>query len=167
MKIFTVSFFGHRQLENAIELEQKLETVVRQLLLEKEYVEFLVGRDGEFDLLAASVIRRCKREVRNDNSSLVWVLPYETADHRNNCEAYLDYYDEIEVADIAGHYKSAFQTRNRRMVDRSDLAIFCVQRKTGGAWQTFLYAQKLGKRYLNLDREYGVSNKFYSIYRYL
>lgn len=126
MNTYTVSFFGHRQLENAIELEQKLETVVRQLLLEKEYVEFLVGRDGEFDLLVASVIKRCKWEVRNDNSSLVWVLPYETVDYRNNCEAYLDYYDEIEVADIAGHYKSAFQTRNRRMVDRSDFVIFCI-----------------------------------------
>lgn len=152
MKIFTVSFFGHRQLENAIELEQKLETVVRQLLLEKEYVEFLVGRDGEFDLLAVSVIRRCKREVRNDNSSLVWVLPYETADHRNNCEAYLDYYDEIEIADTAGHYKSAFQTRNRRMVDRSDLAIFCVQRKTGGAWQTMNYALRANKNVWNIGR---------------
>lgn len=107
MNTYTVSFFGHRQLENAIELEQKLETVVRQLLLEKEYVEFLVGRDGKFDLMVASVIRRCKREVRSNNSSLVWIFPYETADYRNNREAYLDYYDEIEVADTAGHYKSA------------------------------------------------------------
>ena len=43
---------------------------------EKEYVEFLVGRNGEFDLLAASVIHRCKRTIRGDNSAMVWVMPY-------------------------------------------------------------------------------------------
>ncbi|MBQ8909989.1 MAG: hypothetical protein IJY91_02990 [Oscillospiraceae bacterium] len=42
-----------------------MEKVVRNLLREKQYVEFLVGRDGDFDLLVASVIRQCKRECRS------------------------------------------------------------------------------------------------------
>jgi len=153
MKIFTVSFFGHRYLDDTIYAEQELEKQIRKLLLEKEYVEFLVGRDGDFDILAASVIRRMKRTVRSDNSSLVWVLPYETADYRENREAYEEYFDVIEVcaASAGGHFKGAFQARNRAMVDRSNLVVFCIQHESGGAWQTMKYAKKQGIPYINLN----------------
>lgn len=152
MQAFTVSFFGHRIIKDSVRMEQKLEVMICKLLNEKDYVEFLVGRDGEFDLMAASAIRRCKREYRDDNSSLVWVLPYETAQFRNNEEAFREYYDEIEVCEISGekHFKEAHRTRNRVMVDRSDLVVFCVQHESGGAWQTMQYALQKGVRYINL-----------------
>ena len=51
MKTYTVSFFGHRQIDYSIEIENHLERLVCKLLLEKEYVVFLVGRDGAFDQL--------------------------------------------------------------------------------------------------------------------
>ena len=63
LDFFTVSFFGHRRLERSFVVEQRLETIIDSLLREKEYVEFLVGRDGEFDLLVASVVKRCKRRM--------------------------------------------------------------------------------------------------------
>ena len=153
MNTYTVSFFGHRMIDNALEIENGLEQFIRTLLQEHQYVEFLVGRDGEFDQLVSSVIRRCKREYRSDNSSHIWVLPYLTAEYRNNEESFRDYYDEIEVCEAAagGHYKNAHQTRNRAMVDRSDLVVFCIQRGSGGAWQTMKYAKKQGKNYINLN----------------
>lgn len=153
MEVFTVSFFGHRMIENALEIESRLERLIRTLLREHEYIEFLVGRDGEFDQLVSSTIRRCKREYRSDNSSHIWVLPYVTAEFRDNEESFRDYYDEIEVCEAAAgsHYKNAHQTRNRAMVDRSDLIVFCIQRGSGGAWQTMKYAQKRGKNYINLN----------------
>ena len=46
MNLYVVSFFGHRQIDNVFVIEQRLETMIRELLLSKEYVEFLVGRDG-------------------------------------------------------------------------------------------------------------------------
>ena len=153
METFTVSFFGHRQIENVFAVERKLEKIICDLLNRKEYVEFLVGRDGEFDLLAASIIKRCKQSVRDDNSALVWVLPYSTAEFRNNEEAYLDYYDEIEIYDEACHYKKAHQMRNRAMVDRSDLVVFCVEHKSGGAYQTMKYANRQGTNYINILEE--------------
>lgn len=108
--------------------------MIKELLVTKQYVEFLVGRDGDFDLLVASVIRRCKRECRSDNSSLVWVLPYITADFRNNEESYREYFDEVEVFSGA-HYKSAFQQRNRDMVLcealHNTIAMFCPIHKLG------------------------------------
>lgn len=153
MQIFTVSFFGHRIIENALEIENRLEQLIRTLLRKHEYVEFLVGRDGEFDQIVSSTIRRCKRGYCSDNSSHIWVLPYLTAEFRDNEEAFRDYYDEIEVCEAAAgsHYKNAHQTRNGAMVDRSDLVVLCIQHERGGAWQTMKYAKKQGKNYINLN----------------
>ena len=149
MQVYTVSFFGHRRLCDPIRIERRLEEVIKELLLTRQYVEFLVGRDGDFDIIAASVIHRCKRKYRDDNSSLVWVLPYMTADFRDNEEFYQEYYDDIEV--FSGtHYKSAFQQRNRDMVNRSHLAIFAVNKAEGGAYSTMKYAAAQGIDSLNL-----------------
>ena len=153
MQPFTVSFFGHRMIDNALEIENRLEQLIRTLLHEHEYIEFLVGRDGEFDQLVSSTIRCCKREYRNDNCAHIWVLPYLTAEFRNNEESFRDYYDEIEVCEVAAgsHYKNAHQTRNRAMVDRSDFVVFCIQQVSGGAWQTMKYAKKQGIPCINLN----------------
>ena len=91
--IFHCQFFGHRQIDNFFEIALLLEKLIRDLMLSKEYVEFLVGRDGNFDQLVSSTVLRCKRTVRDDNSSLIWIMPYLTAEYRNNEEAYNKYYD--------------------------------------------------------------------------
>ena len=152
MEVFTVSFFGHRVIEEPLRIERRLENLIRKLLKENEYVEFLVGRDGEFDQLVSSAIRRCKREYRSDNSAHICMLPYITAEFRDNEESCRDYYDEIEVCEAAAgsHFKAAFQARNRAMVNRSHLVVFCIDHHSGGAWQTFRYAQQQGIPYINL-----------------
>ena len=153
MDTFTVSFFGHRVIENPLAVERRLEMLLRDLLTRHAYVEFLVGRDGDFDQLVSSVIRRCKRTVRADNSSHVWVMPYETAEFRDNEPSFREYYDEIEICEksASAHYKRAYQIRNREMADRSNLIIFCVSRKSGGAWQTMQYVRKQGIPYRNIS----------------
>ena len=153
MITYAVSFFGHRQIDNVFTIEEHLETIIRELLLSKEYVEFLIGRDGEFDQLVASTVRRCKRAVRDDNSALVLVLPYPTAEFLNNEQSFHEYYDEIEICAESAekHFKSAHQTRNRSMVDRSDLVVFCVERNSGGAYQTMRYAKKVNANIINLS----------------
>lgn len=150
MNTYTVSFFGHRQIYDVIQVERRLEMLIRRLLTEKPFVEFLVGRDGDFDQLVSSVIHRCQRTLRSDNSSHVWVLPYPTAEYLNNANAYRDYYDEVEVCEATRHYKAAFQFRNRSMVDRSDLVICYIDHKSGGAYQAVCYAQKSGIPCINL-----------------
>ena len=74
MNLFAVSFFGHREVDDPFVIEQQLEAIIRELLHTKEYVEFLVGRDGEFDQLVSSTVRRCKRTIQatvtmNNNGS--------------------------------------------------------------------------------------------------
>lgn len=151
MDTCTVSFFGHRYIDNPLYIGEALYKLIGSLLRSKEYVELLVGRDGEFDQLVSSSIHRCKRDVREDNSAHVWVLPYVTADFRDYENDYREYYDEIEICNSAGgYYKAAFQARNRDMVDRSDLVVFFVERHEGGAFQAMRYAMRQNKQYINL-----------------
>ena len=150
--VYTVSFFGHRQIDRFFEAEEKVTELVRKLLVEKEYVEFLIGRDGEFDQIVASTVRRAKRDIRDDNSELIWVMAYPKAEYANSADSFDDYYDRVEVCDEAAksHPKAAIQVRNRCMVDRSDLVVCFVDHANGGAYQTMKYAEKTGKLVANM-----------------
>ena len=147
MEIYTVSFFGHREIKNALEVERKLEAKITELIQTKQYIEFLVGREGEFDILAASVVKRVKKQMDYGNCSLIWVLPYIKAEFRDNEKEFLEYYDDVEICEQStkAHFKSAMQIRNRAMVDRADLVICCIQHKNGGAYKTVQYAEKQDK----------------------
>lgn len=153
LEIFTVSFFGHREVERFRDTEQALENLIHRLLTEHEYVEILIGRNGEFDQLVASVVHRVRKRLDNSNSSLVLVLPYMTAEFRDNEDSFYDYYDEVEVSQSAsgGHFKAAMQTRNKEMVDRSHLVVFYVEHASGGAYQTLRYAKKNEVPYINIS----------------
>ena len=155
MKIYTVSFFGHRYIDNIFEVERKIEKIIKRLIYENEYVDFLVGRDGEFDLFVTSVIRRIKKDIGDCNSSLIWVMPYTKAEYENSRENFEEYYDEIEVCykSSISHPKSAIQIRNRCMIDRSDLVIFYVRQNSGGAYKAMEYAAKIGKKMINLCKD--------------
>ena len=93
--------------------------------------------------------------LKYGNTSFILVLPYIKAEYRNNEQSYLEYYDEIEICaeSAEGHYKSAIQVRNRNLVDRSNLVICYIQHKSGGAYKTIQYAEKQGKKILNLASE--------------
>ena len=155
MNIYTVSFFGHRYIERGIEIENRLDKLLHDLITQKEYVDFLIGRDGEFDILASAAIKRAVNNYAYGNSHFTLVLPYMKAEYRNNEKEFLDYYDEVEVCyeSSTAHPKAAIQLRNRSMVDRSDLVVCCVQHNSGGAYHTLQYAEKQGKRIINISDE--------------
>ena len=118
LNIYTVSFFGHRSIERASEVENRFDKLLHELIAQKEYVEFLIGRDGEFDLLASAAIKRAVREYGYGNTHFTLVLPYMKAEYRDNEKEYLDYYDEVEVCAESAetHPKSAILVRNRNLV---------------------------------------------------
>ncbi|WP_278291379.1 hypothetical protein [Ruminococcus flavefaciens] len=43
------------------------------------------------------------------------------------------------------------------MIDRADLVICCIQHKSGGAYRTIQYAEKQGKKIVNLADESGIT----------
>ena len=152
LDIFTVAFFGHRYIDNLFKVDELLEEQIRKLITEQEYIDFLVGRNGDFDQCASSTVLRVRKNVRDDNSSLILVLPYPTAEYLNNEVYFHDYYSDVDISYAASksHPKSAIQIRNREMVDKADLIICYIEKEEGGAWQTLKYAKDKEKAIINL-----------------
>ena len=148
MDLFTVALFGHRKLDDLQRTDDALSTVIRGLLKEKEYVSFLIGRNGEFDEYAASVIKRVQKELGKENSDLILVLPYTVAD----IGYYKNYYDDIIIPDCTHgvHPKGAIAQKNRWMVEQSDLVLVNVSHDKGGAYTATKYAERMNKKIINL-----------------
>lgn len=148
-----VSLFGHRIIEDYNFVENKLYEILR-IVMQKgsREIEFLVGRNGDFDLMAASVIRKLKKETGREEVFLTLVLPYETAELRNNTESFESYYDSIEICEASAdqNFKYAIVARNRDMIDHSDMVVVYVKNESGGAYQALKYAEKNQKRIINL-----------------
>ena len=147
--IYRVAFFGHRRIYNIREIEEKLVPILNELILTKEYVEFYIGRNGDFDEFVASVIKRVQKQLDRDNNVMILTLPYTVKD----IEYYEDYYDEIVIPDAIGgaHPKAAITLRNRWMAETCDLVICYIEREEGGAYAAVKYAEKLGKNSININ----------------
>ncbi len=156
MNIYTVAFFGHSCIENIAPVEDALFELIENLLREKDYVEFLVGKSGDFDRCVSSVITRLKRTYRDDNCCHILVLPYVTAEYTDSKEYFEEFYDEITVYDPSGrfHPKAVYFMRNMDMADSADEIICYIERKSGGAYKAVKYAEGKGKKITNIaDRK--------------
>ena len=148
MEIYRVAFIGHRVISNILQIENELEKIVKKLMRSHSFVEFYVGRNGDFDISASSVIKRVRKSCDANNCELILVLPYSNKD-----ECYFEqYYDNIYYPlDPKTHYKNAIQKRNEWLVDNSDLLIAYVEPdRVGGAMKTLHYAVKTNTYVINL-----------------
>ena len=148
MKYLSVYFLGHREIQNFREVEEILEALLYDLVTENEYIEFYVGMNGDFDTLATSLVRRLKKRRGKECCSLTLVLPYPIA----NMDIIRKGFDSLFIPEkLTNVYpKAAIYERNRWLIDTCDLGIFYVQKSSGGARKGLLYANKLGKRTLNI-----------------
>lgn len=145
---FKISLFGHREINDLRDLENKLIPIIKELIRKKAFVSFLIGRNGEFDEYTASLIKRIQRQEGKETSEMSLVIPYKLA----NLEYYEKYYDNIIIPEklYGAHPKSAIELRNRWMVEVSDLVIVYVENENGGAYKAMKYAEKLNKNIINL-----------------
>ena len=148
MCIFTVSLFGHRAIDDLWELERQLSPIIKELMQTKSYVSFLIGRNGEFDEFAASVIKLTRRELGNENNDVTLVLPYTVSAIKD----YDKYYDNIIIPEsiYGAHPKSIITLKNRWMIEQSDCVIAYVKHNRGGAYSAIKYAERLNKDVINL-----------------
>lgn len=93
-------------------LEERLYNIIGQLLREKYYVDFLVGKNGDFDVLASSTVHHAKNNIRKDNSSLILILPYVTAECEKSKKYFEKYYDGIEICNESAksYFKEAIHS---------------------------------------------------------
>ncbi|MBQ7384080.1 MAG: hypothetical protein IJV72_04740 [Clostridia bacterium] len=145
MRIYRATFIGHREIHTTRELDERLESDIEELIRHNEFVEFYIGRNGDFDILVASIIKRVQRRLGKEKSALILVLPYEVKD----MEYYEKYYDDIIIPIEGVHFKSAIGARNRWMVDKCDVLFAYVERSEGGAADCLTYAEKQGLKIIN------------------
>ena len=148
MDFFTVSLFGHREINDPLMLERRLAPIVNELMRERPYVSFLIGRNGEFDEYVASVIKRVQKEIGKENNEITLVLPYTVS----KLEYYEKYYDNIIIPPslYGAHPKSAITLKNRWIIEQSNLVIVYVKHNKGGAHTAMQYAKNLNKTVINL-----------------
>lgn len=150
--IYRVTFFGHRYIDDLDYVENSLHALLENIIQSNEYVEFLVGKNGDFDRIVSSVIVNIARASDEVRFSHTLILPYQTSEYQNNEEYYHKFYDSVEICHISSesHFKSAFKKRNMYMVDKSDLVICYVENNSGGAFEAIKYAYKQGKNVINI-----------------
>ena len=149
MEIYRVAFFGHRELQNCFAVRDEIEKILPDILRKHEYVEFYVGRNGEFDEMAASAVKIAQKQFGKQNSSLILTLAYPI----KNMEYYKDYYDDIVIPiDSDTHFKAAITKRNQWMVDNADVPICYVAHPSGGAYNAIKRAEARGINVINIAK---------------
>lgn len=146
MDIFRVSFIGHRVVDEFRQVEEELDEVIELLHRKYRFVEYNVGRNGEFDDLAAQAVRRFRREWE-EWCELTLVEPYPVA----NLDILEKSYDNVIIpTDRKCHFKAAIGERNKWLAENCDMMIVYIKRDYGGAYKCYKYAQELGVPIMNI-----------------
>ncbi len=144
-----IAFCGHSKLEYNEKTEKKLLSVLIDLAKTNPLVLYCGGY-GKFDLLAKQCGKRLKKLF--PETKVIFVTPYISEVYLKN--KYAGEYDEVlypEIENVPKKY--AIVKRNQYMVRQSDFVIAYVTLKFGGAYEMLNYANKLGKKYINLAEQ--------------
>ena len=142
LNTLTVSFFGHRDFSEHDKVEPLLLNMLKDIVSKNEYVEFLVGNNGEFDNFVSSVIRNVKNNYIGSNSDHILCLAYDVK-KVEDMRLYANNYDDYRFyCDRNVHFKAALTRRNEDMILESHLVIFYVTKKSGGAYKALEFAKK-------------------------
>ena len=152
MNLYRITLIGHRIINLHTPIEEKLYEILKEVSKTNSYIEIYIGRDGDFDILSASIIKRFQKYAENQNIQMILVLPYM----KKNMEYYENYYNGIIIPEHTknDHPKRAITMRNQWMVEKSNLLICYIEHKYGGAYATYQYAKKLGKKIIYLASNY-------------
>lgn len=143
-----ITFCGHSKIE--FSAQKKIRKQLLEILLnevEHTNVDFYLGGYGDFDELAKECCQQFKQT--NENATLYFVTPYENVSYLVS-KNIKDYDDSIYPDIDSTPKKYAIVDRNKWMMRNSDLVIAYIEHNSGGAYKSFEYAKKLGKRTINL-----------------
>ena len=150
--IYKCAFTGHRVIKVTDALKERLRGELVNLIKDGTCV-FINGGALGFDLFCASEIIKLKNEYP---IKLKMMLPCKdqsekwTADQKMMYDEILYNADEIEY--ISDKYTpGCMQIRNRKMVDECDVLISYCTRSFGGTFFTVNYANKTGKKVINVN----------------
>lgn len=143
-------FAGHGQLSYGEDVYEKLIEVLKRLVTEENVTEFFVGNYGSFDRLCARAVRHIKEEF--PHIILTLVVPYLTQEIKKNKDYFNSAFDSILVADMPENTPKAIKILkcNEYMVRKSEFVVAYVKYSFGGAYKTIEFAQRKGKKEINI-----------------
>ena len=133
-----VTFCGHSQVANSESVMEWLRITAHELI-EQGGKTFYLGGYGEFDSLAASVLREMKKLY--PQIELILVLPY-----LNASKDALGYDGTVYPPLESVPPRYAISKRNQWMVEVSDVVVAYVLHSWGGVATTLRYAKRKNKR---------------------
>ena len=137
----TCFFIGHREAPDS--LLPQLSAEIERHITEYGVTEFIVGKYGHFDTLAAKCVKAAKK--RHPEVTLTLLLPYHPYDHPTPTPAGFDgtfYPPGMETVPK----RAAIVRANRYMVAHSDYLIAYVRHSVSNAWDLVEYARKYEKQ---------------------
>lgn len=138
------TFFGHRDCPASI--KPKLRAVVEELIVRYGVDWFYMGRQGAFDAMARSVLRKLAKVYPHISYAVVLErLPWPKD------PASWDFSDTIFPEGLETvPPRFAISRRNEWMLKQADFVVTYITHNWGGAAQYAEKAQRQGKRVLNL-----------------
>lgn len=143
-------FTGHRKCDG---LDYNLMDRVIANLYKSGCRRFLCGMAQGFDLAAAESVLELKK--KRPDTELICCLPcekqsayYSAADKRRYARILENCTQSVCLAE--SYFDGCMQVRDRFMVDNSDTVVCFMRHKTGGTYYTCTYAEKCGKKVIEL-----------------
>lgn len=134
----TVTFIGHSNTPD--EIQESLEKVLIDLIETDNAIQFYVGNHGNFDLIVKNTLYKLKNVYPHISFSVV--PAYKPVNKAN----YTLFPEILENT----HPKYAIIKRNQWMIEQSDTVITYVKNTNGRSVRFKEYAEKKGKRIVNL-----------------
>lgn len=151
MKNKICTFFGHRQIEDKYNLEQKISLLVDDLMKDNFQI-FLFGGFGEFDELCHKVVSQKKKLY--PNLIRIYCLIDEKHLLPNKRPKYLldnDYENFVYYEPDFDYWYKRIYFRNCEMIKHSNFVVFFAEDKeNSGAYKMLKFAKKIKKPFINL-----------------
>ena len=151
-----VAFIGHRKIEKTKMLTERIAQTVKHLIVDEGVDTFLFGSRSAFNDICYDIVTRLKEIYTHIRRVYVRAeYEYISQDYHSYL---LESYEETYYADQArGAGYRSYIKRNQEMIDKCDiLVVYCdmsykpTSRTKSGTITAMLYAQKKGKRIINV-----------------
>lgn len=141
----TVTFFGHRDAPEKI--EERLLPVLIDLIKNKKIDRFLVGNNGNFDLIAKRALKKLRAHYPNISVFVVLAYLPEKSPYAVDKEISTLYPEGLEAAPR----RFAICKRNEWMVKEADIVITYVKGTSGGAARYKEFARRKQKQIIEIS----------------
>lgn len=158
MKEFTCCFFGHRKIDDSLELRTKINEVIEKLIVDEKIDTFLFGSKSQFNSLCYELVTNLKQKYPYIKRIYVRAeFPYIDDSYKTYL---LESYEDTNFPEqITQAGKASYVERNCYMIDKSSVCVvyydsdYHPQNRKSGTKIAYNYAIKKDKAIINIAND--------------